>query len=98
MNAARGEAGLEAGGRRLTLCLTLGALAEIETEMGVASLAELPERLARLKAGDLVVLLRALLRGGGEREAADAVERLDVAPDAAAKAIACAFERAGFGG
>jgi len=64
-NRVRGEAPVMLGGESFTLCLTLGALAEIESGLDVTSLLELDERLAQLRAGDLILILAALLRGGG---------------------------------
>lgn len=82
-NAARGEVVVTLAGTPRRLCLTLGALAELETAFAVDGFAALAERLRTLSARDLVVVLGALLRGGGEggvdvsaidfREAADAV-------------------------
>jgi Phage tail tube protein, GTA-gp10 len=59
---------LDLAGRRYTLCLTLGALAELEDAFGVADLPALAERFAsgRLSARDLLKLLAVALRGGGE--------------------------------
>lgn len=67
-NRHRGEVDLRLQGRDLTLCLTLGALAEIESAFGAGDLAALGERLAsgRLAARDIIVLLAAAARGGGE--------------------------------
>ena len=92
-NAARGEASLACEGRTLTLCLTLGALAEIEAALE----GDVAARMARLKAGELVAVLRALLKGGGETAAAAEVERLKLDPAAVAEAIAAAFAAAGAG-
>lgn len=66
-NRRRGEVALEIGGRCYTLCLTLGALAELEDSFGVADLPALGDRLAggRLRGRDLVALLGVGLRGGG---------------------------------
>ena len=89
-NAARGEVELVCGDERLVLCLTLGALAEIETALG----GEVATRMQRLKAADLVAILRALLKGGGEMEAARQVERLPLDPADVARAIAAAFTAA----
>ena len=58
-------------GAERRLCLTLGALAEMETALGCEGLAALAERMRGLSARDLTVVLAALLRGGGE--AAEAV-------------------------
>jgi hypothetical protein len=59
-NRARGEVLLEVDGRALRLCLTLGALAELEAAFDVVSLTELAERLAHLTAADLIIVLAAL--------------------------------------
>ena len=93
-NRARGEVELQCGDRRLTLCLTLGALAEIETGLGLEGLSGLAERMRALSARDLTVVLAALLRGGGERALADELDRAGVDPREAAEAVARAFAAA----
>ena len=66
-NPRRGEVALTIGSARYTLCLTLGALAELEHAFGVDDLAALTGRFAsgRLSSRDLLILLGAGLRGGG---------------------------------
>ena len=66
-NRRRGEVGLEIGGERYSLCLTLGALAELEDAFGVTDLPALGARFADggLSSRDLIKLLGAALRGGG---------------------------------
>ena len=66
-NKRRGEVGLELGRERYTLCLTLGALAELEDAFAVADLQALAARFAggRLSGRDLIKLLGVALRGGG---------------------------------
>ena len=93
-NGARGEvvAGLAGAERRL--CLTLGALAEIETGLELDGLSGLAERMRALSARDLTVVLAALLRGGGERALADDLARAPVDPREAAEAVAKAFAAA----
>jgi len=68
-NRRRGEVEAVIGGERRILCLTLGALAELETAFGAESLSDLGQRFAagRLKAADLTSILGAGLRGGGNR-------------------------------
>lgn len=90
MNGARGEVGLMIGGTERRLCLTLGALAELEAAFGCSRISELEARLRAASAADMQVVLAALLRGGGE---AAELARGDVAPGAAAAAIAEAFRR-----
>lgn len=66
-NRRRGEIAVELGGERYTLCLTLGALAELEEAFGVDDLPALAARFGegRLSSRDLVKLLAVALRGGG---------------------------------
>jgi hypothetical protein len=66
-NRHRGEIAARLDGKIRLLCLTLGALAELETAFGVANLAELAERFesGRLSAGDIIKIVGAGLRGAG---------------------------------
>ncbi|WP_411035096.1 gene transfer agent family protein [Shinella sp. BYT-45] len=66
-NRHRGEIEAVIDGERRVLCLTLGALAELETAFAVDSLTGLAERFStgRLKADDLIRIIGAGLRGGG---------------------------------
>lgn len=66
-NKRRGEVALQWGDKRYTLCLTLGALAELEEAFGVDDLMALAERFGtgRLSSRDLLRLLTVALRGGG---------------------------------
>ena len=53
LNGVRGEVRATLGGAERRLCLTLGALAEIETELGVAGVEALAARLRAL--GDRIL-------------------------------------------
>lgn len=66
-NKRRGEVSLQLGPSRYTLCLTLGALAELEDAFGVQDLMALAERFGtgRLSSRDLLAILGLALRGGG---------------------------------
>ncbi len=66
-NVRRGEIDACIDGHSYTLCLTLGALAELETAFAAEDLMELAERFSahRLSAADLVKILTAGLKGGG---------------------------------
>lgn len=90
-NGARGEVVRPLAGVPRRLCLTLGGLAELETAFGCDGADALAERLRRPGARDLLTVLAALLRGGGEGEAADALDRLPVTPAEAADAVAATF-------
>jgi hypothetical protein len=90
-NRARGEAVVPLAGLERRLCLTLGALAEIEAALGVSGVAQLAERMRSLSARDLTAVLAALLRGGGEGALAGELDRVAVNPVEAAEAVALAF-------
>ncbi len=66
-NRHRGEVATMIGGERRTLCLTLGALADLEDRLGAGDVTALAERLGsgRLSARDITAILAAGLRGGG---------------------------------
>jgi hypothetical protein len=66
-NRRRGEVEAMMDGERRILCLTLGALAELETAFAAGDLNGLAERFSagRLKAADMIRLIGAGLRGGG---------------------------------
>jgi hypothetical protein len=83
-NHHRGEIEAEIGGARRKLVLTLGALAELEAAFGAGDLVALAERLGsgRLTARDLICILAAGLRGGGEALSDDEVARMAVADGA----------------
>ena len=94
VNAARGEALATLAGEPRRLCLTLGALAELEAAFGLHGWEALSERLRALSPGDLAQVLAALLRGGGEEEAAAALDLLPVTPREAADAVAAGLAAA----
>jgi Phage tail tube protein, GTA-gp10 len=66
-NRHRGEVAAKLNGRDWILCLTLGALAELETAFEADNLSELIARFStgRLSARDMLRILCAGLRGGG---------------------------------
>ncbi|MCM2291904.1 gene transfer agent family protein [Allorhizobium sp. BGMRC 0089] len=68
-NRHRGEVEAVIDGERRILCLTLGALAELETAFAADTLSELATRFSagRLSSRDLIRILAAGLRGGGNR-------------------------------
>ncbi|RCS23537.1 gene transfer agent family protein [Phyllobacterium salinisoli] len=67
VNRHRGEVGAVLDGREWVLCLTLGALAELETAFEAEDLTALIARFSsgRLSARDMVRIITAGLRGGG---------------------------------
>jgi hypothetical protein len=66
-NRRRGEIAAILDGKEYRLCLTLGALAELEAAFEADDLGALVERFStgRLSASDLVKLIGAGMRGGG---------------------------------
>lgn len=85
-NPVRGEVELVAGGETHVLCLTLGALAEIETICADG---------APMTATRLLAVLEALMRGGGSTLTASEIRALPLDMETAAGAVAACFERAG---
>lgn len=79
-NARRGEISAVIGGQEMVLCLTLGALAELEVHLAAGDLAGLGERFAsgRISARDLTAILGAGLRGGGNVVSDDELARMSI--------------------
>ncbi len=66
-NRHRGEISARLDGREWTLCLTLGALADLENLFEAEDVGQLAERFSsgRLSASDMLRVITAGLRGGG---------------------------------
>lgn len=98
-NRWRGEVALTINGQAHRLKLTLGALAELEEDLGEASLVSLVERFegGRFSARDVLALLYAGLCGGGHRMEPDVLAQAEieggpmVAAQVAAELLARAF-------
>jgi len=75
VNRRRGEISAELDGRPRRLCLTLGALAELEATYAADDLTALVDRFStgRLSALDMMRVIGAGLRGAGEDVADDEV-------------------------
>jgi Phage tail tube protein, GTA-gp10 len=84
-NAHRGEIDAELNGTPYTLCLTLGALAELEQAYGGADILALAERFeqGRIAATDAIRVIGAGLRGAGHKLSDDDVSRMQVKDGAA---------------
>jgi hypothetical protein len=84
-NRRRGEISAELDGRTHTLCLTLGALAELEAAYAADDLGALVERFGsgRLSATDMVRVIGAGLRGAGSAVSDDEVRAMRSADGAA---------------
>lgn len=85
VNRHRGEVAAELDGQNFRLCLTLGALAELEAAYAADDLGALVERFAggRLSARDLIRIVGAGLRGGGQAISDDDVAKMQAADGAA---------------
>jgi hypothetical protein len=101
VNLQRGEIAAVIGGEERVLCLTLGALAELEARLGAGDLAGLGERFAagRVSARDLIAILGAGLRGGGNALSDDDLARMSVEGGlTGAAGVAVRLLKATFGG
>jgi len=85
VNPHRGEIEAVLGGVPYTLCLTLGALAELEQAFGESDMLALAERFqtGRISAGDALKIICAGLRGAGHEVSEDEVAKLPVPGGAA---------------
>ena len=100
-NRHRGEIAATFDGETRLLCLTLGALAELESAFGVANLMELAGRFeaGRLSAGDIIRIVGAGLRGAGNRLSDEDVAQMSTEGGAAGFArIATELLWVSFGG
>lgn len=79
-NAQRGEIEAVFEGEARVLCLTLGALAELEARLGAGDLVGLSERFSggRVTARDLTAIIGAGLRGGGNAITDDDLARMAI--------------------
>ena len=78
VNLRRGEISAVLDGRERRLCLTLGALAELEAAFAADDLNALVERFAagRFSAGDIGRIVGAGLRGAGDDVTDEEVRRM----------------------
>jgi hypothetical protein len=102
-NPQRGEIAAVLDGEERTLCLTLGALAELEARLQAGDLVGLGERFAsgRVSARDLTAIIGAGLRGGGNAVTDDDLARMAIegglkgAADIAARLLRATFGEGG---
>ncbi len=78
VNSLRGEVSAKLDGRDYTMCLTLGALASLEGNLGVANLGALANKFSSgtLSADELIKVITAGLLGGGHDCSEDDVARM----------------------
>lgn len=77
-NRYRGEIIARLDGRKWQLCLTLGALAELETCLGEPDLGGLTTRFSsgKMSANDIIAIILAGLRGGGHDVQIEEVQQM----------------------
>jgi len=100
-NAQRGEIAARLSGRTYVLCLTLGALAELEHAYGGEDLIALAQRFesGKIGAGDVIRVIGAGLRGAGNAVSDDEVAAMTAEGGAAGFLdIMVRLLRATFGG
>ncbi len=95
MTHLRGDVSIRINGEEKTLRLTLGALADIEEKLGGGDLSALQARLKSPRVSDIVLILHALLAGGGAALTLEALKASDLDLSEATRAIAQAFESLG---
>lgn len=79
-NRHRGEVSAVLDGQTYRLCLTLGALAEIEGQLGGADILSLALRFesGRISAAEAICIIGAALRGGGNAVSDKAVAAMRI--------------------
>ncbi|MCB2099059.1 MAG: gene transfer agent family protein [Parvularculaceae bacterium] len=87
----KGDAELRINGETMTLRLTLGALAALEETLGGGDFTALQKKLEAPRVSDLLLILQALIQGGGRLVSIDALKASDIDLGEAARAIAEAF-------
>lgn len=93
VNEKRGEVAIEINGKHHKLCLTLGALAELETAFSATDLKDLGQKMGCLSAGEILIVLLILLKGGGVVFEIETLKTSDLNPKIAAQKIAECFEK-----
>lgn len=98
-NKQRGEATMKGPeGKEYTLCLTLGAVAQIEEELGVDSLTEIDGVFEKARMKDVITILVALLQGGGNSDITrSSMMAWPLDMKEMMEGIRAAFNNAGFG-
>lgn len=92
VNKQRGEVFIALNGNEYRLRANLGALAEIEDALELDGLYELDQRLLKMKSKDVMALLQALSKGGGEEIPMEDLMDLEMADiEAAAEKIGAAI-------
>ncbi|MFZ5618826.1 MAG: GTA-gp10 family protein, partial [Pseudomonadota bacterium] len=73
-----GDAAITIDGERKILRLTLGALASLEETLGQGEFSGLQKRLETPRVADILLILQALLQGGGFLVSIEALKASDI--------------------
>lgn len=98
-NTQRGEVSIKGPeGKTFTLCLTLGAIAELEERLKIESLSDIDQVMKKGRMRDLLSIFICLLHGGGHKEIQTTEDLMtwQVKPKDLAMKITEAFGAAGF--
>ena len=96
-NKQRGEVKINGPEGELKLCLTLGAIAQLEDELQIESLTEIDSVMSKASMKHLLVIVKALLAGGGNPIGDDQMMAWQVDFQELMGKIREAFAAAGFG-
>lgn len=80
LNRARGEARVTIAGTEYVVALTLAAMAAIEDGLGIDSLDQIEQALAKPSSTKLAVVVAALLTGGGNPVTVEDVRGWPITP------------------
>lgn len=93
INGIRGEVSIKINNKDYVLCLTLGALAELETAFAINDFSQLSQKFQKLNAKDLLVILAILLKGGQNPIAIEELKEMRIELKEASSKISECFEK-----
>jgi hypothetical protein len=77
VNVARGETELRIGDKAYAVRMSMGALAEMASALGVKSLPELNDRILQFNLADMPLIISAALKGNGHDVPMQAINGMD---------------------
>lgn len=95
-NKQRGEVTIDGPGGELKLCLTLGAIAQLEDGLGIDSLTEIGEVLTKASMKHMLLIIKALAAGGGNPLSDDQLMTWQADLPSVMEKIQDCFQAAGF--
>ena len=96
-NTVRGEVAIKGpDGTDYNLCLSMGAMAELEKELGLEDITKIGSRLTKPTSEDLITIILCLLHGGGHEDITrEELRRWPFNVKTVTKAMTAAFSAAG---